>query len=79
VIIFSIMTLLTEASRVIEMRIRMMAEGKASPAEMQLMVTEKAEAMGHAIQTLMGGGDPKLVVANYQRIVDANVERLSVH
>ena len=76
-IIFSVLTLLTEASRVIDIRVRMMAQGKASPEEMRLMVTEKADAFSHAIQTLMRGGAPELVVDNYRRIVAANVERLS--
>jgi hypothetical protein len=77
VIIFSILTLLTEASRVIELRLRMMAQGKTSSEEMLLMVTEKIEAMGHAGQTVLQGGDPALVVDYYRKIVAANVERLT--
>ena len=56
VLFFSVLTLLTEASRVIEIRLGMMAQGEASPSEMLLMVTEKIEAMQHAAQTLFSGG-----------------------
>jgi hypothetical protein len=52
VLFFSVVTLLTEASRVIEIRLGMMAQGKASPSEMLLMVTEKIEAMQHAAQIM---------------------------
>lgn len=75
---FSVLTLLTEASRVIEIRLGMMAQGKASPSEMLLMVTEKIEAMQHAAQTIFSGGNPSAVVDNCNRIVAANVERLSL-
>ena len=76
-VMFSILTLLSEASRVIEIRLRMMAEGKASSEEMLLMMTEKIEAMQHAGRIIGRGGDPALVVANYRKIVTANIERLS--
>jgi hypothetical protein len=76
-LIFSFMTLLTEAARVIEIRLRMMALGEATPDEMLLMVTEKIKALEHASGTMIRGGDLVLVVDNYRKIVAANVARLS--
>lgn len=76
-IALTLLQLLAEASRVVDIRVRMMAAGKASSDEMFLMVTEKMEAMEHAGRVLMGGGSPELVVANYRKIVAANVVRLS--
>jgi hypothetical protein len=70
------MSLLAEASRVIELRLRMIALGKATSEELFLMVTEKIEAMEHAGRIIVRGGSPALVVDNYRRIVAANVERL---
>jgi hypothetical protein len=51
--LFSVLQLLTEASRVIELRLGMMAVGKASPNELLLMVTEKVEAFQHAGWTML--------------------------
>ena len=48
VIAFTVLQLLAEASQVIEMRLGMMASGKATPTETLLMVTEKIEALQHA-------------------------------
>jgi hypothetical protein len=79
VIAFSILSLLTEASQVIELRLRMMALGKATPDEMLLMVTEKLEALEHAGRIIVRNGDPALVVDNYRKIVAANIKRLSDH
>jgi hypothetical protein len=42
------MTLMADAARVIEIRLRMMALGTSTPDEMFLMVTEKIEAMEQA-------------------------------
>jgi hypothetical protein len=78
VIVFSFMTLLAEASRVIDLRLRLLSEGQASPDEMLLMVTEKIEAMQHAGWILLRGGNAGLVIDNYRRIVAANVKRLSI-
>ena len=76
-LIFSSMTLMAEAAGVIEIRLRMMALGKATPDEMLLMVTEKIKALEHANGIMIRGGDLALVVDNYRKIVAANVVRLS--
>ena len=76
-LIFSFMTLMAEAAGVIEIRLRMMALGKATPDEMLLMVTEKIKALEHASGIMIRGGDLALVVDNYRKIVAANVVRLS--
>jgi hypothetical protein len=75
--VFPLITLTTEAFRVIELRLRMMALGNATADEMILMVTEKFEALQHAGRALARGGSPSVVVDNYNRIVAANVVRLS--
>ena len=76
-LIFSLMTLMADAARVIEIRFQMMALGKSTPAEMLLMVSEKMDAMEEAKAIIARGGDPSLVIENYQKIVAANVARLS--
>jgi hypothetical protein len=75
--LFPLMTLMADAGRVIEIRLRMMALGKSTSDEMFLMVTEKIEAMEQAKKIIIRGGDPTLVIENYQKIVAANVARLS--
>jgi hypothetical protein len=55
----------------------MMALGKSTPVEMLLMVTEKINAMDEAHAILIRGGSPSLIIDNYQKIVAANVARLS--
>jgi hypothetical protein len=75
--LFPLMTLMADAGRVIEIRLRMMALGKSTPDELFLMVTEKIEAMEQAKKIIVRGGDPALVIKNYQKIVAANVSRLS--
>jgi hypothetical protein len=75
--LFPLMTLMIDAGRVIEMRLRAMAFGRSTADEMFLMVTEKIEAMEHAKKIVLRGGDPSLVIENYQKIVTANVARLS--
>lgn len=77
--LFPLMTLMADASRVIEMRLRMMALGQSTPGEMFLMVSEKMNAMEEAGAIIARGGNPSLVIANYQKIVAANVARLSRH
>ena len=74
---FPFLQLVAEASRVADLRLRMMALGKASPDEMLLMVTEKIEAFERAGHILVGGGSASHVVDNYRKIVAANLERLS--
>jgi hypothetical protein len=75
--LFPLMTLMADAARVIEIRLRMMALGTSTPDEMFLMVTEKIDAMEQAKKIIIRGGDPALVIENYQKIVAANVARLS--
>ena len=75
--LFPVMTLMMDAARVIEIRLRMMAFGKGTPDEMILMVSEKMNAMGEARAIIIRGGNPSLVIDHYQKIVTANVERLS--
>jgi hypothetical protein len=55
----------------------MMALGKSTPAEMFLMVSEKTNAMEEAKAIIDRGGNPSLAIENYQKIVAANVARLS--
>ena len=76
-LIFSLMTLMADAARVIEIRLRMMALGTSTPAEMFLMVAEKMNAMEEAKAIIARSGNPSLVIENYQKIVAANVARLS--
>ncbi len=71
------MTLMLDAASVIEIRLRMMALGKSTPNELVLMVTEKLNALEEAKVIMMRGGSPSLVIDNYQKIVAANVVRLS--
>lgn len=72
-----LMTLMADAARVIEIRVRMMALGQSTPAEMFLMVSEKMNAMEQAKAIIARGGNPSLVIENYQKIVAANVARLT--
>ena len=71
------MTLMMDAARVIEIRLRMLALGESTPDEMVLMVTEKLGAMQTATAIMMRGSRPSLVIEHYQKIVEANVARLS--
>jgi hypothetical protein len=75
--LFPLMILMADAGRVIEIRLRMMALGKSTPDEMFLMVTEKIEEVEQAKKIIIRGGNPALVIENYQKIVAANVSRLS--
>jgi len=75
--LFPVMTLMMDAAQVIEMRLRMIALGKSTPNEMVLMVTEKLNAMEEAGAIMIRGGSPSHVIDNYQKIVAANVARLS--
>jgi hypothetical protein len=74
---YPLVTLMADAVRVIEMRLRLIALGKSTPDEMFLMVTEKLEAFDEARTILVRGGDPGHVIDNYRKIVSANVARLS--
>jgi hypothetical protein len=75
--LFQMMTLMADAARVIEMRLQALALGKSTPEEIFLMVTEKVEALEQAKRIIIRGGDPASVIENYQKIVAANVARLS--
>lgn len=75
--LFPMITLMTDAARVIEIRLRMMALGKSTTDEMFLMVTEKIKAMEQAKTIIIRGGNPSHVIDHYQKIVAANVARLS--
>jgi hypothetical protein len=76
-LLFPLMTLMADAARVIEIRLRMMAFGQSTQAEIFLMVSEKVNAMEEAKAIIARGGSSSLVIENYQRIVSANVSRLS--
>lgn len=56
--LFPMITLMTDAARVIEIRLRMMALGKSTTDEMFLMVTEKIKAMEQAKTIIIRGGNP---------------------
>jgi sulfite exporter TauE/SafE len=73
----SAMMLAVDTARVMEMRLRMIAFGKGTPAEMFLMVTEKLDALEEANRILTLGGHPSLIMDNYRRVVAANVVRLT--
>ena len=74
---FSTMTLMVEATRVIELRLQLIAIGRSTPDEIFLMVTEKIDAFEQAKSLIIRGGDPSLIIDNYRKIVAANVARLS--
>ena len=76
--LFPMLTLMMDAARVIEIRLRMMAFGTSAPNEMILMVSEKLSAMEDAKAIMLRGGSPSHVIDNYQKIVAANVARLSM-
>ena len=75
--LFPMLALMTDAARVIEIRLRMIALGKSTPNEMVLMVTEKLNAIEEAKTIMMLGGSASHVIDNYQKIIAANVARLS--
>ena len=74
---FPLMTLMADAAQVIEIRLRMIALGTSTPDEMFLMVSEKMRATEEAKAIFARGGNPSLVIENYQKIVAANVARLA--
>jgi len=65
-----------EAQSVVGMRLSQIAMGQATPAEAQLMVTEKLLAFMDAATTVAAGGSAHLVVYSYRQRVQANAERL---
>jgi hypothetical protein len=75
---FSSMMLAIEAQRVIELRlVRLAWGGSEGLAEAQSMVTEKMQAAGEAMTTLMLGGSPETVIARYREHVAFNTKRLT--
>ena len=75
---FSSLMLAIEAQRVIELRlVRLAWGGREGLAEAQSMVTEKMQAAGEAMTTLMFGGAPETVIARYREHVAFNTKRLS--
>ena len=76
-LMLSVVALMVDAARVVEIRLRMMTEGRSTTDEMLLMLTEKINAAGAASAIIVGGGSPALVIDHYQKIVSANVARLS--
>jgi hypothetical protein len=71
------MTLMLEATRVIEIRVRLMVLGRSTLDEIFLTVTEKIDALEEARSVIMRGDHPSLIIDNYRNIVAANVARLS--
>ncbi len=73
---FDTALLATEAWMVIGIRLSQIAMGRGTPAEAQLMVTEKMLAFVEAATTVATGGSAHKVVSGYRRRVRANVRRL---
>jgi len=65
-----------EAQSVVGMRLSQIATGQSTPAEAQLMVSEKLVAFVDAATTIAAGGSAHLVVQSYRQRVQANAERL---
>ena len=70
---YSAMLLALDAVKVVDIRLRMIALGQSTPAEMLLMVIEKLDAVQDANSIIIRGGDPLLIIDNYRKIVAANV------
>ncbi len=73
---FDTALLATEAWMVIGIRLSQVAMGRGTPAEAQLMVTEKMLALVEAVTTVATGGSAHEVVNGYRKRVRANVKRL---
>jgi hypothetical protein len=65
-----------EAQTVVGIRLSQIAFGRGSPAETQLMVTEKLRAFVEAATVVATGGSAHKVVRGYRKHVKANVRRL---
>ncbi len=65
-----------EAQTVIGIRLGQIAMGRGTPAEAQLMVTEKMLALAEAAVTIATGGSAHKVVKGYRKKVQANSRRL---
>ena len=73
---FDTALLAMEAWIVIGIRLSQIAMGRGTPAEAQLMVTEKMLAFTEAMTTVATGGSAHKVVRGSRRRVRANVKRL---
>jgi hypothetical protein len=71
------MMLALEAAKVIETRLRLIAQGKCTADECLLMFSEKLGALEHANGVIARGGHPELIINNYRKVVAANVARLT--
>lgn len=65
-----------EAQSVVGLRLAQIALGQSTPAEAQLMVTEKMLAFMDTATTVAAGGSAHTVVDDYRRRVQANARRL---
>lgn len=65
-----------EAWTVIGLRLSQIAMGRSTPAEAQLMMTEKMLAFAEAATTVATGGSAHEVVRGYRKHVLKNVRRL---
>jgi hypothetical protein len=65
-----------ESHSVIAMRLAQIAVGRGTPAETQLMLTEKVLAFAEATAQIAGGASTQAVVTGYRRKVRANAKRL---
>jgi hypothetical protein len=68
--------LAVEAQSVIALRLAQIAVGRGSPAETQLMVTEKMMAAAEMAALIATGASMHTVVKGYRRKVRANAKRL---
>jgi hypothetical protein len=73
---FDTTLLAMEAQTVIGIRLTQLAMGRGTPAETQLMFTEKMLAFVEAGLTVATGGSAQKVVGGYRKRVKANVMRL---
>ncbi|MBM1172957.1 hypothetical protein [Microvirga arabica] len=65
-----------EAQSVIGLRLAQIALGQGTPAEAQLMITEKMLAFMDAATTVATGGSTEALVEGYRRRVQAKARRL---
>jgi len=65
-----------EAQSVVGLRLAQVAMGQGTPAEAQLMMTEKMLAFMDAATTVAAGGSAHTIVEDYRRRVQANARRL---
>ena len=65
-----------EAQNVMSLRLAQIATGQGTPAETQLMISEKMLAFMDAAMTVAAGGSAHKVVNSYRQRVQANAERL---